>query len=134
MYLKNEKVAQIVVACLRRGVELCHYDLGAWVLMANHVHVLLWPKIGVSRLLCSLKGVTAREANKILARTGSPFWQAESYDHRVRDDTELVRIWRYIENNPVKAGIAARPEAHRWSSAGAGTSPGAAGTSACATV
>src|SRR5579871_6025787 len=35
MYLKNEKVARIVVECLHRGVELGHYDLGAWVLMAN---------------------------------------------------------------------------------------------------
>jgi putative transposase len=134
MYLKNEKVAQIVVECLHRGAELGHYDLGAWVLMANHVHVLLWPKISVPRMLCSLKGVTAREANKFLNRTGNPFWQAESYDHWVRNDAELVRVWRYIENNPVKAGIAVRPEAYRWSSAGAGMSPGAAGTSACATV
>jgi hypothetical protein len=67
--------------------------------------------------LKSLKGVTAREANKILGRTGEPFWQHESYDHWVRNAEEFERIRLYIENNPVKAGLAAQPSAYRWSSA-----------------
>ena len=65
----------------------------------------------------SLKGFTAREANRILNRTGRKFWQAESYDHWVRDDTELERIAAYIENNPVKAGLVDCPGEFRWSSA-----------------
>ncbi len=69
--------------------------------MANHVHVLLCPKISPSRLLQSLKGFTAREANRMLSRTGEPFWQAESYDHWVRHEREHLRISAYIENNPV---------------------------------
>jgi len=72
--------------------------------MANHVHVLLL-RITPSRLLQSLKGFTAREANRVLGRTGEPFWQAESYDHWVRDENEYGRIAAYIENNPVKAGL-----------------------------
>ena len=52
----------------------------------------------------------------MLRRTGA-FWQSESYDHWVRDDDELLRIIDYIENNPVKAGLAALPEDYRWSSA-----------------
>ena len=124
-----------MVASLRRGVELGHYELGAWVIMANHVHVLLRPDVLPSRLLQSLKGFTAREANRALGRTGEPFWQAESYDHWVRDDRELARITAYIESNPVKAQLAARAEEYPWSSASASaeTSLGAAGTSACAT-
>jgi putative transposase len=81
MHLRLEPIARIVVASLLRGVELGHYDLGAWVLMANHVHVLVLPKVSPPRLFQSLKGVTAREANRILGRTGQCFWQAESYDH-----------------------------------------------------
>ena len=54
-----------------------------------------------------LKGYTAREANRLLGRTGQPFWQGESYDHWVRDETEFIRIIAYIENNPVKAGLVA---------------------------
>jgi len=43
-----------------------------------------------------LKGLTAHEANRILGRTG-PFWQAESYDHPVRDGREFGPIHGYIE-------------------------------------
>ncbi len=104
--------------------------------MSNHVHVLLLPKISPSRLLQSLKGATAREANRSLGRSGETFWQAESYDHWVRDDRERERIARYIENNPVRAGLVARAEDYVWSSAGervAETSLVAADTSVCAT-
>ncbi len=73
MFLRQARVAQIVVDSLRRGVELGQYRLGAWVIMANHVHVLLWPHVPLSRLLQSLKGFTAREANRILDRTGEAF-------------------------------------------------------------
>jgi type I restriction enzyme R subunit/putative DNA methylase len=91
MHLRLDEVANVVAASLHRGVELGHYQLRAWVLMANHVHVLLLPMISPSKLLASLKGVTAREANRILGRTGETFWQAESYDHWVRDETEFGR-------------------------------------------
>ncbi|MDQ2945499.1 MAG: transposase [Acidobacteriota bacterium] len=100
------------VAFSQRGVVLGHYQLRAWVIMANHVrvllnhvHVLFLPLISASRLLQSLKGYTARQANLLLGRTGQKFWQAESYDHWVRDDKEMERISAYIENNPVKAGL-----------------------------
>jgi hypothetical protein len=53
----------------------------------------------------------------LLGRTGQPFWQAESYDHSVRDDRESNRIKGYIENNPVKAGLVASAEDYPWSSA-----------------
>ena len=51
-----------------------------------------------------LKGYTARHANQVLSRTG-PFWQPESYDHVVRGERELVRIVRYVQNDPVLAGL-----------------------------
>jgi hypothetical protein len=58
-----------------------------------------------------------REGNRILGLTGRPFWQDESYDRLVRNDTEFPRITRYIETNPVKAGLAATPAEFPWSSA-----------------
>jgi REP element-mobilizing transposase RayT len=139
MYLRREDIARIVVNSLRRGVELGHYDLRAWVVMPNHVHALLLPKVSPARLLGGLKGSTAREANQVLGRTGQPFWQAESYDHWVRDALEFERIVNYIENNPVKAGLVARPEDYLWSSAAEpaahdGKSAVVAGPSACATA
>ena len=117
MFLRQDAIAQLVVNSLFRGVELGHYQMGAFVIMANHVHVLLLPRISPSRLLKSLKGFTAREANRSLGRTGEPFWQRESYDHWVRDSAEFSRIAAYIERNPLKAGLVQRAEEYGWSSA-----------------
>ena len=65
---------------LFRGVELGHYKLGSFAVMANHVQVLLFPEISPGRLLKLLQAHTAREANRLLGRTGEPFWQRKSYD------------------------------------------------------
>jgi putative transposase len=133
MYLRDSRVAQVVIRAIHKGVELGHYDLGAFVIMANHVHLLIRPKIRPDRLLKSLKGASAREANKLLGRTGEAFWQKESYDHWVRNDEEYARIRNYIERNPVKAGLVDTPEEYPWSSAGVETSLDAARMSAYAT-
>ena len=118
LYLKNEKIARLVVDSIHFGADsLGHYELRSYVVMANHVHLLMVPSVAPSKLMQSLKGFTAREANKILSRTGQPFWQRESYDHWVRDRKEAARVEAYIENNPVKAGLAARPQDYPWSSA-----------------
>jgi REP element-mobilizing transposase RayT len=117
MHLRLDPVAQLIKDGLETGERLGHYELHAWVVMANHVHVLITPKISPSRIAGSLKGTTARAANKLLRRTGEPFWQAECYDHWVRDENEFRRIWFYIEENPVKAGIVMDAAMFRWSSA-----------------
>ena len=85
--------------------------------MPNHVHLLMTPLLAVSKVMQSLKRFTAREGNRIRGVGGRPFWQDESYDRLVRNDTEFARITHYIETNPVKAGLAATPEEFRWSSA-----------------
>jgi REP-associated tyrosine transposase len=85
--------------------------------MPNHVHLLITPTIALPKLTKSLKGITAKRANQILGLTGTAFWQQESYDRLVRDQTEFDRIRRYIEQNPVRAGLAAQEAEFRWSSA-----------------
>ncbi|WP_151087852.1 transposase [Hymenobacter baengnokdamensis] len=82
------------------------YDLLGYCLMPNHVHLVAVLPIGAPALvktLQRLKGYTATQANKLLGRTGA-FWQAESYDHVVRQG-ELARIMAYVAENPVKAGL-----------------------------
>jgi REP element-mobilizing transposase RayT len=100
-----------------REEQLRHFELHSYVVMANHAQVLITPRVEVSELMQSLKRFTARKANQILGLTGQPFWQEESYDHVVRDSEEFRRIAKYIEMNPVKAGLVSTPEAFRWSSA-----------------
>ena len=92
----------------------------AWVIMPNHVHMLIYPKTGLSRITRSIKNFSGRKANEILGRQGQAFWQNESYDHWVRDQYELEKVVRYIEGNPVAAGLVAKPEDWEWSSGGAG--------------
>jgi putative transposase len=117
-WLKDPRIAVVVVEALRFAEQqLGLYQLHAYVVMPNHVHVLLCPQSPLARITKSLKGFTARSANQILGRTGSPFWQYESYDHWVRDDREHRRILAYIERNPVMAGLASKVEDWPWSSA-----------------
>jgi putative transposase len=133
MYWRQPAIAQIVIDSIYKGIKLQHFELGAYVVMSNHVHFLILPRVAPERLMKSLKGSTAREANRVLKRTGEPFWQKESYDHWVRDHQEFEKIRAYIENNPVKAGLAGMPEQFLWSSAGVEKSLDAARMSACAT-
>jgi putative DNA methylase len=117
MCLNQPAIAQVVADSIHRGQELNHYDLHAWVIMPNHVHLLITPHVALSSLLRSLKTFSAIRANALLDRTGHPFWQEESYDHLVRTAEEYRRIHRYIENNPLNAGLCTTPEAFPWSSA-----------------
>jgi REP element-mobilizing transposase RayT len=95
------------------------YDLRAWVIMPNHVHAIVWPYPGrtLSEILHSWKSYTSKEANKLLGRTGQTFWQAESFDHVIRNEEERVRLVNYVENNPAKAGLCKGKEDWKWSSA-----------------
>lgn len=124
-WLSRVEIAELVErAILKRYAEL--YQLWAYVVMSNHIHLLLRPKSSLLNENCStplstitkgIKGYVSREANLILNRTGERFWQQESFDHWPRDRAEFYRIIAYIENNPVKAGLLNRPEDWRWSSA-----------------
>ena len=117
-WLKDPRVAALVVAALRKGeTEGNLYELVAFVVMSNHVHVLLEPRAPAERITHWLKGVTARGANQVLGRSGSTFWQHESYDHWARNREEVQRIIRYFEFNPVAAGLVERVEQWPWSSA-----------------
>jgi len=119
-WLRQSKVAALVADSLhiRHGRV---YDLDAFCIMSSHVHVLFTPLaksdgtyIALSAIMQSLKGYTARQANKLLNR-GGQFWQHESYDHVVRNAAELQRIRLYILNNPVKADLVTSLEAWHWS-------------------
>jgi hypothetical protein len=117
-YLRQPRIAELVVGSFLHGVEIGHYDLHSWTILPNHVHLLITPHVHLPKLLARLKGWTAREANTILCCSGKPFWQAESYDHVARSDQEFRSITRYIDNNAVAAGLATVPEEYPWSSAG----------------
>ena len=105
------EIAALIVACLRDGEQrFRRYQMHSYVVMPNHVHLLVTPNVRATQWLGPLKGFTAHEANRMLGLSGKPFWQDESYDHLVRSDAEFERIRAYIESNPVKAGLSRRIE------------------------
>jgi len=116
MWLRQPEVVRVVVACIQKGVELKHYRLHAYVAMANYVHLLITPLIDPGLLIKFWKGASAREANRLLGEPGRS--GRRSYDHWVRNQREFEKIRAYIEENPVKAGLAAQADLYPWSSAG----------------
>ena len=94
------------------------YRLFAWVVMPNHVHSLMtrFEEFELKDLLHSLKSYTAHEANKILHSEGK-FWIADYFDRYIRNEKHFYKTIEYIENNPVKAGLWARPSDWPFSSA-----------------
>jgi putative transposase len=116
-FLRRPEVAEMVVAALWHGdAELHRYQLHAFVVMPNHVHLLVTPHVLAAKWLGPLKGFTGHQANLLLGTHG-PFWQEESFDRLVRNGDEFDRIRAYIEQNPVKAGLASLPDQFPWSSA-----------------
>jgi REP-associated tyrosine transposase len=128
------KVRDIVLAhCLREGgistfagerdratLVQPRIHLHAVVVMPDHVHVLLrplrnengWPFPLVDILQC-FKGATAHRVNKLLGTSG-PLWEEESFDHVLRSDESLKEKCEYIRQNPIRVGLAQRPEEYRW--------------------
>jgi putative transposase len=90
------------------------YTLEAYSVMPNHVHLICTPLssgdgiYSLSKIMHSLKGFTAWQANRLLKRK-QDFWQHENYDHVVRNEDELQEIIKYVLENPLRAGL---PE--RW--------------------
>jgi len=117
-WLRDPRIARIVENALQYGeTARGFYSLYAWVIMPNHVHMVFEPKAALSSIMRWLKGRTGRLANRTLGRTGTPFWQDESYDHWIRSGKELDEIVAYVENNPVSAGLVESGEEWFWSSA-----------------
>jgi len=109
-WLRNPDVGALVEETLLAG-DGERYRLLAWVVMPNHIHVLIETRtaIALAEVVKAWKGQTARAANALIGRSGS-FWERDYFDRFIRDDAHLAAVVRYIERNPVKAGLAARAE------------------------
>lgn len=118
VWLSRPSIASLVSSALIHFSTI-RYQLAAWVVMPNHVHVVVCPQPGqtLEKIVHSWKSFTANQANRILGRSGQPFWQKESYDHWIRDEADLIHCCHYTEMNPVKASLCAYPGDWPWSSA-----------------
>jgi|GEM_PF-130406 L-threonylcarbamoyladenylate synthase len=103
--LRDPAIAGIVADALRH-FDGDRYELSAWAVMPNHVHILMTPNGGhtLEKILDAWKSYTAHALNKALGRDGD-FWQARGYDAIVRGPESARAIAEYILNNPAKAGF-----------------------------
>jgi REP element-mobilizing transposase RayT len=106
--LKEDAAANIVCESLLRFISV-RYDLPAWCVMPNHVHVLIRPLSGwrLDKIVHTWKSYTAHAVNKAMNERGQ-LWQEEYYDHMVRSEGDLYRCIEYIRTNPQRAGL------HGW--------------------
>lgn len=97
-----------------------HYDVGvyAYCLMTNHVHLILVPRNqgdSISRLMRRLSARQGRRVNRLEERIGT-LWSGRFKSSVIDTDNYLLACLRYVELNPVRAGIVNQPEDYRWSS------------------
>ncbi len=119
-FCKNNQIANLVCTSMKHWDQQ-KYDLLAYCIMSNHVHVVFTPLrikndeyYELGSIMHSIKSYTANEANKILNREGKSFWTDESFDHFCRDEDELQRIIYYVLNNPLKAGLVKEFSQWKW--------------------
>jgi putative transposase len=103
--LKSSMLAQFVSDAIREFDDV-RYDLDSFVVMPNHVHVLVQFRQGydLSTVSQSWMRYTARRINKEIGRTGV-LWQPEAFDHIIRSPEQFEYLHRYIAENPKKANL-----------------------------
>ena len=108
-YLKDPRIAALVRDAVLH-FDGQRYDVVAWCVMPNHVHVVVRPREGstLTKILHSWKSFTSTKANVILGRHG-PFWQPESFDHLLRDARDFERSVEYVLRNPQSARLQGWP-------------------------
>jgi REP element-mobilizing transposase RayT len=115
--LQSPDVAAIVAGSLR-FFDGKRYALGPWVIMPNHVHVLLRPFPGqaLSTILHSWKSFTAKRIHSVVGSCGT-LWQREYFDRMIRNRRHLLVTAQYIHDNPVRAGLVQHAEDWPFSTA-----------------
>jgi len=115
--LKQPEVAEIVQAAFLH-FDGQRYRLFEWVIMPNHVHILIHclPGFPLGDIIRSWKTFTSRQINLLLGRSGK-LWSIDYHDRYIRDLDHSANVRAYIRNNPVKAGLCKEASDWRWSSA-----------------
>ena len=133
--LTSERIRGYIVDAVAKARQKHAFDVWAYVIMPEHLHLLIWPRkdtYSVSAMLKSIKQSVARKAidwlrsrdTRGLAQlaTGqkwgaSRFWQdGGGYDRNIRSVEALRRVVDYIHHNPVERGLVAQPDEYLWSS------------------
>jgi putative transposase len=144
--LSKDRTRQWFIEALTEARSKHGFHLWAWVLMPEHVHLLIWPPFSrvdssdtstigrIAGILADLKRPVGRRAIRYLEdrspnflerltvrnrnRTYRRFWQAGSgYDENVSDVRDLHEVVGYVHDNPVRRKLVSQPADWAWSSA-----------------
>jgi putative transposase len=112
-FFQVEANALLMIDTLQHYRREGNYKLHAFVVMPDHIHLLLTPEtITLERAIGLIKGGFSRRlASKL------PVWQRSFTDHRIRDAEEFAIRRNYIHENPIRAHLSANAEAYPYSSA-----------------
>ena len=110
--------ADIIIAKLLHYRDAGAYQLHAFVLMPNHLHVLLTPSgiTSLEKAMQLIKGGSSHEIHKQLGGSMG-IWQSGFHEATIRDEADYLSKIRYIHQNPVAAGLASNSTDWVWSSA-----------------
>jgi putative transposase len=135
--LSKDRMRRWFVESLQTAREKHGFDLWAWVIMPEHVHLLVWPRrqgYSVAKILASIKKPVGYKAVQYLEahapkflerltvknqnRTYRRFWQAgPGVDNNLYEPNAIHNAIEYIHNNPIRRGLVARQVDFFWSSA-----------------
>jgi putative transposase len=136
-YFSDGKACELFMDEVGKAREFYSFRLWAYVIMPNHVHLLIWPvleKYDISKILSGIKGVMAKQYRKYLLETSSAnhggfltgtgetasftFWQpGGGFDRNLWNAKAIHDSIKYIESNPVRKKKVGAPEEWQWSSA-----------------
>lgn len=113
----QKKDYEFYLECLRDACVRYKVSLHAYVLMTNHVHLLMTPmtKTGISQVMQSIGRRYVQRFNFKYKRTGT-LWEGRHRASLIEEDTYLLACYRYIELNPVRANMVTHPLQYPWSS------------------
>ncbi len=113
----GEKDMKAYLHWLKEYAGKCRVDIHAWVLMTNHVHLLCTPQSeeAISKMMQSLGRMYVRYFNYSYHRSGT-LWEGRFKSSLVQSERYLLELYRYIELNPVRAGMVEEPGEYSWSS------------------
>lgn len=96
--------AEVSKSILQFNAE--RYDVERFVVMPNHVHVLIQMRVGIElrKIFREIQRFSAREINRLMSRTGD-LWQGEPFDHIVRSEAQFRHLQHYIFDNPQRAKL-----------------------------
>ena len=113
----NDEDRQAYITWLKDAADKFNVAIHAWVLMTNHVHLLCTPQApaAISLMMQSLGRRYVQYFNRRYERTGT-LWEGRFKSSLVQSEMYLLEVYRYIELNPVRAGMVADPADYPWSS------------------